>query len=77
VRLPPGAKIKSSPSSTSGSSPFGSYALDADVSGGVLHTRTTVSLAKTRIVASEYPAFRAWCEEVDRALGQRATVTLK
>jgi tetratricopeptide (TPR) repeat protein len=77
VRLAPGAKIKSSPSSTSGSSPFGSYALDADVSGGVLHTRTTVSLAKTRIVASEYPAFRAWCEEVDRALGQRATVTLK
>jgi len=77
VRLPPGAKVKSSPSPASGSSPFGSYTLESDVNGAVLHARTTVTLAKTRITASEYPAFRAWCEEVDRQLGQRATVTLK
>ena len=31
----------------------------------------------THIAPSEYGAFRAWCEEVDRALGQRATVSLK
>ena len=42
-----------------------------------LRVKTTVTLAKTRIPAREYPAFRAWCEEVDRALGQRATVTVK
>ncbi|MGO9839104.1 MAG: DUF3857 domain-containing protein [Polyangiaceae bacterium] len=77
VHLPPGAKVKSSPSPASGSGPFGSYRLESDVNGGVLHARTTVTLAKTRITASEYPAFRAWCEEVDRQLGQRATVTLK
>jgi tetratricopeptide (TPR) repeat protein len=77
VRLPAGAKVKTSPSAAKGSSPFGSFALEADVSGAVLHTRTTVTLAKTRIAANEYPAFRAWCEDVDRALGQRATVTLK
>jgi hypothetical protein len=39
--------------------------------------KTTVALVKTRIGATAYPAFRAWCEEVDRALGQRATVTVR
>jgi len=77
VHLPPGARVKTSPSSAHGSSPFGTYALEADTTSGVLHARTTVTLAKTRITAGEYPAFRAWCEEVDRAFGQRATVTLK
>jgi len=77
VRLPPGAKVKRSPPAASGSSPFGSYALEVEASGGTLHLRTTVTLAKTRIAASEYPAFRAWCEEVDRQLGQRASVTLR
>jgi cellulose synthase operon protein C len=77
VRLPPGAKVKSAPSAASGSSPFGSYRLEVDVGAGVLHARTVVTLEKTRVAASEYPAFRAWCEEVDRALGQRAAVTLK
>jgi GTP-sensing pleiotropic transcriptional regulator CodY len=46
-------------------------------SSGTLRVKTTVTLSKTRIDASEYPAFRAWCEEVDRALGQRVTVSIK
>jgi hypothetical protein len=77
VHLPAGATIRSSPLPAKGSSPFGSYSLEADVAGGTLHVRTTVTLAKTRVPAGEYSAFRAWCEEVDRALGQRATVALK
>jgi hypothetical protein len=43
----------------------------------VLHVKTTVTLVKTRIAAREYAEFRAWCEQVDRALGQRATVAPK
>jgi tetratricopeptide (TPR) repeat protein len=77
VRLPAGAKVRTSPSSARGSSPFGSYAVEVDGSGSALHVRTAVTLEKTRVAAAEYPAFRAWCEEVDRALGQRAAVTLK
>jgi transglutaminase-like putative cysteine protease/tetratricopeptide (TPR) repeat protein len=77
VRLPSGAKVKSVPIPASGSSPFGSYAVDVESNGTALHVKTTVTLARTRIPASEYPAFRAWCEEVDRGLGQRATVTLR
>lgn len=77
VRLPPGAKIKSIPAPAKGASPYGAYALDVESTGGALHVKTTVALAKTRIGAREYATFRAWCEEVDRALGQRATVTVR
>ncbi len=77
VRLPPGAKVKNAPVAAKGSSPFGSYAVDVTSDASTLHVKTTVTLAKTRVPASEYAAFRAWCEQVDRALGQRATVAVK
>jgi tetratricopeptide (TPR) repeat protein len=77
VRLPVGAKVKTAPQASRGSSPFGSYDVSIEASANVLHVKTTVTLSKTRIAAAEYPAFRAWCEQVDRALGQRATVAAK
>jgi tetratricopeptide (TPR) repeat protein len=77
VRLPAGAKVKTAPQPSRGSSPFGSYEVTVESGANVLHVKTTVTLSKTRIAAAEYPAFRAWCEQVDRALGQRATVTAK
>jgi tetratricopeptide (TPR) repeat protein/transglutaminase-like putative cysteine protease len=77
VRLPSGAKVKSIPAPARGSSPFGSYSVVVESNGNALHVKTTVTLARTRIMASEYPAFRAWCEEVDRGLGQRATVSVR
>jgi tetratricopeptide (TPR) repeat protein len=77
VHVPPGAKVKTAPTSSNGSSPFGSYAVEATTDATSIHVKTTVTLAKTRIAAAEYPAFRAWCEQVDRALGQRATVAVK
>jgi hypothetical protein len=77
VRLPPGARIRSAPSPVQGSSAFGSYQVDAESTGNVVHIRTRITMAKTRIAAAEYGPFRAWCEEVDRALGQRATVALR
>ncbi len=77
VRLPPGAKVKSAPVSSKGSSPFGTYDVEVTDDGKALHVKTTVTLAKTRVDAGEYAAFRAWCEQVDRALGQRATVAVK
>jgi tetratricopeptide (TPR) repeat protein len=77
VRLPPGAKVKSTAVASSSTSPFGSYEVQAEQSGTVLHVKTTVSLVKTHIAPAEYGAFRAWCEQVDKALGQRATVTVK
>jgi tetratricopeptide (TPR) repeat protein len=77
VRLPPGAKLQRSPTASKAESVFGSYALEVEGSGGQLHVKTSITMSKTRIPATEYPAFRAWCEQVDQALGQRATVAIK
>jgi transglutaminase-like putative cysteine protease len=77
VKLPAGARVKTAPQSSKGSSPFGAYEVSVESSGNVLHVKSSVTMQKTRIGAGEYGAFRAWCEEVDRALGQRATVAFK
>jgi tetratricopeptide (TPR) repeat protein len=77
VRLPQGARVKNAPASSNGASPFGSFAVEVTSDATSLHVKTTVTLAKTRVAAADYAAFRAWCEQVDRALGQRATVTVK
>ena len=77
VHLPPGARVSSAPQASKAQSPFGSYAVEVESSPGVVKMKTTVALTKTRIGVAEYPAFRAWCEQVDRALGQRAKVVLK
>ncbi|MCL2451083.1 MAG: DUF3858 domain-containing protein, partial [Polyangiaceae bacterium] len=77
VHLPPGAKVRNAPVSTKGSSPFGAYSVEVDTSGGSLHVKTSVTLSMTRVSVADYAAFRGFCEEVDRALGQRATVDLK
>ncbi|MDP9151132.1 MAG: DUF3857 domain-containing protein [Myxococcota bacterium] len=77
VHLPPRATVRSLPSSAKGASPFGSYEVTVQSSGSTLHARTTVRMAKTRISPIEYSAFRSWCETVDRALGQQATVVLR
>lgn len=76
VRLPQGAKIVTAPRAAEGSSPFGSYKVEADVSGGVVRVKTSVAITKSRITAAEYGAFRAFCEEADRAFGQAVTFTV-
>ncbi len=73
--LPAGAKIQSAPQKLSGKSDYGTYAVDVDVKGNDATVRTTIAITKTRITAAEYPKFRAYCEEVDRALGQRLVYT--
>ena len=71
------AKVRSAPTSSKASGPFGSYAIDVTTDPTSLHVKTAVTSMKTRIAASEYAAFRAWCEQVDRVLGQHATVAVK
>ncbi|MBL0195461.1 MAG: DUF3857 domain-containing protein [Myxococcales bacterium] len=75
LHLPAGAKITGQPRAARGDAPFGSYQVEVEISGARVRTKTRVALKKSRIAAAEYPAFRAFCEEVDRALGQRVTYT--
>jgi transglutaminase-like putative cysteine protease len=76
IHLPPGAKVRSVPAAAQAAGPFGSYAFEVQATGNVVRARTTVTLSQTRVPARDYPAFRAWCAEVDRQLGQRAMVTV-
>ncbi len=76
VKLPANAKVTSQPRAVKGDSPYGSYQVEVDVKGTEVHVKTRVSLKKSRVSAAEYGLFRAFCEEVDRALGQRVTYTI-
>jgi transglutaminase-like putative cysteine protease len=77
VHVPVGAKITNAPVSTNGASPFGTYSLVVEIGATTMHVKTAIALTRTRVTAIEYPAFRKWCELIDSALGERATVVVK
>jgi tetratricopeptide (TPR) repeat protein/transglutaminase-like putative cysteine protease len=76
VKLPQGAKILGGPHASEGTSPYGSYKVETDTNGTTVRVKTTVVLSKSRVPASEYAAFRTFCEQVDRELGQTVTYTV-
>jgi transglutaminase-like putative cysteine protease len=55
--------------------PFGSVHVAVESSAASVHVVTTVTLDQTRIPARDYPAFRAFCEAGDHALGQRLVLS--
>ena len=63
------------PHSAEGPAPFGSFKVEVENGGRDVRVKTTITETKTRIWATDYPAFRAWCETVDHALGQRLVVS--
>ncbi|MDB4995182.1 MAG: Cell division protein FtsK, partial [Myxococcaceae bacterium] len=75
IHLPPGSRVLTAPVKGEGKSPFGTYRVDVETEPTKARVKTQVTMTKTRITAAEYPAFRAWCEEVDRALGQRLVLS--
>jgi hypothetical protein len=76
VKLPPGAKVLSAPRAAGGQSPFGFYKVDVETTGNVVRVKTTVAITRPRIGVAEYGAFRAFCEQADRELGQSMTFTV-
>ena len=74
VKLPPGAKLKSAPQPAEGSSPFGSYRVELAVAGGQVTVKSRVEVSATRVTPAQYPAFKKFCEDVDRAIGARLVV---
>jgi cellulose synthase operon protein C len=75
LHVPPGMHVVASPIGADVRTEFGSVHVTSEASGSSVHVVTTVTLDKTRIAASEYPAFRAFAETGDRALGQRLVVS--
>ena len=76
VKLPQGAKILGPPHPAEGKSQFGYYKVDVETQGSTVRVKTTVAVTKSRIPAAEYAAFRAFCEQADRELGQSLTFTV-
>ena len=76
VKLPQGAKILGAPHAAEGTGPYGSFKVETETNGNTVRLKTTVALTKSRIPAGEYTAFRAFCEQIDRELGQTLTYTV-
>jgi hypothetical protein len=77
VHVPAGQRVTSAPHAADGSSPFGSFKVEVEDGAATVRVKTTLTVSKTRIAAADYPAFRAWCDTVDHALGQRIVVSGK
>jgi tetratricopeptide (TPR) repeat protein len=71
VRIPAGLVVKSLPAPKSAQTPFGTLDLTVDHKEGVVGVRSRVTFSRIRVPSRDYPAFQAFCEQIDRALGQR------
>ncbi len=74
VKLPASAQLKHAPESKRIESPFGRLEITVEQQPGKLVARSKLRVDKTRIAPSEYGAFRKFCEDVDRALGERVVI---
>jgi len=81
LHAPPGTHVVSAPTAATLDSPFGSVHVTIETSDGpprptdTVHVVTTVVLSQTRVLAKDYPEFRAFCEAGDRLLGQQLVVS--
>jgi tetratricopeptide (TPR) repeat protein len=74
LKLPAGMKATRLPLPLSMDTPFGSFAIKVEDVAGKVTVKSTLTLKKARITPGEYQGFRAFCEAVDRAFGQRVVV---
>ena len=74
VKLPAGMKVTRPPQAARAETPYGAFSIDFEESGGKAVVRTKLTFKKSRILAAEYPAWRQFCEQVDRAFGQRMVI---
>jgi len=75
IKLPAGMKATRVPLPLSMDTPYGSFAIKIEDAAGKVTVKSTLTLKKARIVPAEYLGWRAFCEAVDRAFGQRVVVS--
>jgi cellulose synthase operon protein C len=75
IHLPPGMKVVRSAAPTQLDTPFGRFSVAVEEGAGKVVVRTTLAFKKARITPAEYPAWRLFCEAVDRAFGQQILVS--
>jgi cellulose synthase operon protein C len=74
VDLPPGARVVSAPESKEGNSDFGSYSVAFEKQGDKVRVKSRLGIKVPRVKPAEYPAFKRFCEEADRALSPRLVI---
>ena len=74
IKLPAGTKATRVPLPLSMDTPYGSFAIKVEDAGGKVTVKSTLTFKKARILPGEYQGWRAFCEAVDRAFGQRVVV---
>jgi transglutaminase-like putative cysteine protease len=74
VKIPAGMKVVAAPTPTAIDTAFGTLSVSVESTPGKVVIRSSLALKKARIVPIEYPAWRTFCEAVDRAFGQRVVV---
>jgi hypothetical protein len=74
VELPPGAQIVSAPEPAKGDNRFGSYFVEVTRDKDKIVVKSKVAVKVSRIKPQDYPAWRRFCEDADRALAPRLVV---
>jgi hypothetical protein len=75
IKVPAGYHVTRHPATAELDTPFGRYSLGYEEQPGKVVVKTMLAFKKTRITPAEYPAWRTFCEQVDRTFGQRIVVT--
>lgn len=74
LHVPAGMRAVSTPEPTKIETPFGSATLEVDAAPGKITLRGSLTIDRTRVPPAEYPAWRSFCEAVDRAFAQRVVL---
>jgi len=74
--IPAGASFNKVPSDWSANTPFGNASINYKRQGRELVVATSVQFRKLRIAPIEYPAFRRFCQEIEKAFHEEIAVSL-
>jgi tetratricopeptide (TPR) repeat protein/transglutaminase-like putative cysteine protease len=74
IKLPPGAKVLSTPEPTEVTSQFGSYSLKVEQTRGEVIVRSTLRIKVSRVEPADYQAWKRFCEAADSAFSPRLLV---
>ena len=75
LHVPAGMHVVSAPTPATVTTRFGTVHVTVEAAPTAVHVVTTVTLDETHVALQDYPAFRAFCEAADHALGQRLAVS--
>ena len=74
IKLPAGYRVFAAPHDVSIDSQFGNFWIRTESNAGKISVKTYVAFAAKRIKPQQYPAFRKFCADVDRALEPRLQI---